>query len=129
MLTWHSLWGYLLIVALVLMLVFGLPAMGWCIPESSGLDTLARWLDGPRTLREWFLNKVLMSWLSQADARALYLWWSQTSNITESLTGVLIGLNVFAVMLWPLYFIGEGIKWINNTYKRSWQRSVDQASK
>lgn len=128
MLTWHNMWGLLLIVALALVLMFGFPVLSdaLLVDSSSPFKAL---LDSPRVLRESVLNHLLMSWLPMADARSLAIWWSHTSVAMESFIGVLMGLTFFAFLVWPLFLIGEIAKWVNNTYKRSWQRSVDLANK
>lgn len=130
MVTWHQLWFFLLSIALLLLGVFSFPGDSEQLPgilQKSGL--LVSLFDLPRELRESFLNTFLMSWLSTENARGFALWWAQTSDESESLTGALIAINLFALVSWPLFYVGEGVKWVNNTYKRSWQRSVDLANK
>ena len=98
MLTWFRLWPLLALPVFLLSLVISLP-----------MFELRHHLLGGPLARQWLLNHSVLPFLPEVQTEQLIHWFSQASLLQEWLLAFLIALNINAVLLLPLFFVGQWI--------------------
>lgn len=96
MLTWFRLWPLLALPVFLLTLLISLP-----------MFELRDHLLGGGLVREWLLNNGVLPWLPVEQTAQIIHWFSQANIIGEWLLAFLIVVNINAVLLLPLFFLGE----------------------
>ena len=96
MLTWIRLWPLLALPVFILSLLISLP-----------MFELRQQLIGGGLVREWLLNHLLLPILPMEQAAQIIHWFARSHVIGEWLIAFLIALNINAILLLPLYFIGQ----------------------
>ena len=98
MLTWFRLWPLLALPVFILSLLISLPMF----------EVRHQLLGGP-LVRQWLLNHALLPLLPDMQALQIIDWFSGASVLQEWLLAFLIALNINALLLLPLFFIGQQI--------------------
>jgi hypothetical protein len=96
MLTWFRLWPLLALPVLLLFLLISLPMF----------EVRHQLLGGP-LVRQWLLNHGLLPLLPDTQAQQVIQWFSGASVLQEWLLTFLIALNINALLLLPLFFVGQ----------------------
>lgn len=96
MLTWFRLWPLLALPVFLLSLLISLPMF----------EVRHQLLGGP-LVRQWLLNHSLLPLLPEQPTAQIIYWFSQASVLQEWLLAFLIALNINAILLLPLFFIGQ----------------------
>jgi len=96
MLTWFRLWPLLALPVFVLSLFISLP-----------MFEVRHQLLGGGLVRQWLLNHGLLPLLPDVQTGQIIHWFSQASALQEWCLAFLIAMNINALLLLPLYFIGQ----------------------
>ena len=96
MLTWFRLWPLLALPVFFLSLLFSLPMV-----------EVRHQLLGGGLVRQWLLNQGLVPLLPDMQTAQIIQWFSQASALQEWLLAFLIALNINALLLLPLFFVGQ----------------------
>lgn len=98
MLTWFRLWPLLALPVFLLSLLISLP-----------MFELRHHLLGGGLVRQWLLNHSVLPFLPEGQTEQIIHWFAQASLLQEWLLAFLIVLNINAVLLLPLFFVGQWI--------------------
>ena len=98
MLTWFRLWPFLVLPVFILSLLISLPMF----------EVRHQFLGGA-LVRQWLLNHTLLPVLPDAQAVVIIDWFFSASALQEWLLAFLIALNINALLLLPLFSIGQQI--------------------
>ena len=96
MLTWFRLWPLLALPIFLLSLLISLP-----------MFEVRHQLLGGGLVRQWLLNHGLLPLLPDVQTQQIIGWFSQASVLQEWLLAFLIALNINAILLLPLFFVGQ----------------------
>lgn len=96
MLTWFRLWPLLALPLFLLSLLISLP-----------MFEVRHQLLGGGLVRQWLLNQGLLPLLPEAQTEQVIHWFAQASPLQEWLLAFWIALNINALLLLPLFFIGK----------------------
>ena len=96
MLTWFRLWPLLLLPGFFMSLLISLP-----------IFALRQHSLGGGLIRQWLLNHCLLPLLPDMQTEQMIDWFSQASVLQEWLLAFLIVLNVNALLLLPVFFVGQ----------------------
>ena len=96
MLTWFRLWPLLALPVFLLSLLISLP-----------IFEVRHQLLGGALVRQWLLNHGLLPLLPEVQAAQIIDWFSGASALQEWLLVFLIALNINALLLMPLFFVGQ----------------------
>jgi len=96
MLTWFRLWPLLALPVFLLSLLISLP-----------MFEVRHQLLGGGLVRQWLLNHGLLPLLPEVQTEQVITWFSQASALQEWLLAFLIALNINALLLLPLFFVGQ----------------------
>jgi hypothetical protein len=96
MLTWFRLWPLLLLPLFVLSLLISLP-----------MFEVRHQLLGGGLVRQWLLNHGLLPLLPDIQTEQIIHWFAGASALQEWLLAFLITLNINALLLLPLFFVGQ----------------------
>jgi len=96
MLTWFRLWPLLALPVFLLSLLISLP-----------MFEVRHQLLGGGLVRQWLLNHGLLPLLSEQQTEQIIHWFVQASMLQEWLLAFLIALNINALLLLPLFLVGQ----------------------
>ena len=96
MLTWFRLWPLLALPVFILSLLISLP-----------MFEVRHQLLGGGLVRQWLLNHSLLPLLPDVQTGQIIQWFSEASALQEWLLAFLIALNINALLLLPLFFVGQ----------------------
>ena len=108
LLTWLRLWPLLALPTFLLTLLASLPLF-----EVRGVTL------GGGPVRQWLLNHLLLPIAPLEQAEALVHWFATASAAQEWLLAVLITVNLNAILLLPLYVLGQGLITLSGWYVRT----------
>lgn len=96
MLTWFRLWPLLALPVFILSLLISLP-----------MFEVRHQLLGGGLVRQWLLNRGLLPLLPDVQTQQIIQWFSQASALQEWLLALFIAVNINALLLLPLFFVGQ----------------------
>ncbi len=96
MLTWFRLWPLLALPVFLFSLLISLP-----------MFEVRQQLLGGGLVRQWLLNHGLVPLLPDQQTAQIIHWFAQASVLQEWSLAFLIALNINALLLLPLFFVGQ----------------------
>lgn len=108
MLTWFRLWPLLALPSGLLAVLISLPMF-----EIRGTVL------GGGLVRQWLLNEMVLPLLPIEQAQQLVNWFVNASILQEWCLAMFVGININAVLLLPLYLIGQGFIHLSGWHART----------
>lgn len=108
MLTWLRLWPLLVLPTFFISLLMSLPLF-----EIRGVTL------GGGLVRQWLLNHLVLPLAPLEQGALLVNWFTAAGVVQEWAMALLIAINMNAVLLLPLYGIGQGLIKLSGWYVRT----------